>query len=268
MKNKTFAFILTLFFVIAGFDYSLAKITIDSNFENGYIGKYQVKEPDTIKIGPVYGHRESWFSFKISGVKGIKVNFTFEWLSKGEVYAPNYNGAINNKAMVTYDGKGYEIIKDVQFSPVSGNVTNDRFTGNYYQKFSHVFREDTAFVCYCAPWSNTTLANLAAELKTDPRVTVDSIGNSKFRNLPLTYFKITDKSIPDKIKKNILVVTREDSYEVGGTWASYGILRYILSNDEVAKTMLKKTVFYILPIFSIDGVAMGHTNYPLLDQND
>ena len=101
------------FLIIIGFSNLYAKITIDANFENGYIGKYQIVEPDIIKIGPLNGNKETWFSFRILGVKRIKVNFIFEWINKGEVYAPNYNGTINNKAMVSYDGKGYEIIKDV-----------------------------------------------------------------------------------------------------------------------------------------------------------
>lgn len=45
-----FTIILSIFLNIETF----AGITIDANFENGYIGKYEIKEPDTINIGPVF----------------------------------------------------------------------------------------------------------------------------------------------------------------------------------------------------------------------
>jgi hypothetical protein len=233
-------------------------MAIDADFENGHLVKYQVVEPDTISIGPLNGNRDRWFSFRLRGVKHRKVNFVFEWQSRGSLDEV-LRVAANDTAMVTYDGKGYEIIKGVEFRPKTPGATS----GNYVQSFSHVFREDEARVAYCAPWSNATLAQLAEELKADPRVAVDSIGNSRFRDLPLTYFRVTDGSASDKPKKKILIVAREDSYEAGGSWAAEGMLRFLLSEDPVAKEMLKRTVFCIFPIFSVDGVAMGHTNFPL-----
>jgi murein tripeptide amidase MpaA len=185
-----------------------------------------------------------------------RVNFVFEWQHQGGLSA-DVGG--NNTAMVTYDGNGYEIVKGAKFSP----KTPDATTGNYLQTFSHVFREDEALVSYCAPWSNTRLASLVRELQADPRVTVASIGSSKLRNLPITYFRITDKALPDKQKRKVLIVGREDSYEAGGSWAAEGMVRFTLSDDAVAREMLKKVVFYVFPIFSVDGVAMGHTNFPL-----
>ena len=44
-------------------------------------------------------------------------------------------------------------------------------------------------------------------------------------------------------------------------------MNFILSEDPVAKEMLKKMVFVIFPIFSVDGVAMGATNFPLNPDN-
>jgi hypothetical protein len=111
------------------------------------------------------------------------------------------------------------------------------------------------------------MAELAQKLKSDKRVEVSSIGNSSIRKLPLTYFKITDKSTPDGGKKKLFLIGREDAYEAGGSWAIEGIMKFLLSNDPVAKEMLKKMVFVIFPIFSVDGVAMGTTNYPLDPQN-
>lgn len=239
-----------------------ANFTIDANFENGNLGIYKIIGDDTISVGPVSRHKDTWFSFKIKGVKHRKITLVFEWLNNAKV-SSNFGGQGNNTAMVTYDGKGFEIVKEVKFALKDPGAD----AGNFIQTMTHTFREDEALVSYCAPWSNTRMADLARKLKSDRRVQIDNIGFSKFRNLPLTYFKVTDKQVPDTAKKKFFITAREDSYEAGGSWAVEGLLNFILSEDPLAKEMLKKMVFVIFPIFSVDGVAMGATNLPLDPHN-
>ena len=241
-----------------------AAITVDAHFENGYIGSYVFTSPDTLELSARSGDLASWYSFRLKGVKGKKINFVIEWKNKGKIFIPNYNGRINDKTMVTYDGKGYEIIKDQEFVPMQPETISDQyFSGKFRQKFSHLFRENEALVSYAAPFPNSRVDQLAEQLKGDPRVTMESIGNSRFKHLPIRYFKLTDSSVPDAGKKRIFITGREDSYEVGGSWATEGIMRFLLSKDPVAVASLKNLVFYIFPIFSVDGVAMGSTNFPL-----
>lgn len=243
-------------------------ISVDANFENGHIGRHVIRDDDTLEIGPLSGDRESWYSFRIKGVKGKRVTFIFEWLPRGRMYLPNFNGRVNEKAMITYDGLGYELVKDQKLAPKDANrIEGEYFTGNWLQTYSHTFREDEALVSYAAPFTNTHLADLAAKLQGDPRVTVGTIGQSRMRKLPITYFRITDANVPDAGKKRIFLTGREDSYEVGGTWAVEGVRRFLLSDDPVAVELRRRTVFYLFPILSVDGVAMGATNYPLNEDN-
>ena len=235
--------------------------TLDFNFENGNLGPHKITG-DTIFVGPVSIHKDTWFSFKIKGVKHRKLTMVIEWLNNAKV-SSNFAGQGNNTAMITYDGKGFEIVKDVNFALKDA----ENNAGNFIQTLTHTFREDEAHVTYCAPWSNARMAALAQQLKNDRRVEIENIGFSKFKNLPLTCFKITDKQIPDTDKKKLFLIAREDSYEAGGSWAVEGIMNFILSDDPVAKEMLKKMVFVIFPIFSVDGVAMGATNFPLEPDN-
>lgn len=237
-------------------------IIIDTNFENGHLDHYKIVGSDMIYVGPISHHKDTWFSFRIKGVKNKKITMIFEWINS-QPLPKNFNGAVNNTGMVTYDGKGFEIIKDVTFAFKDPSSN----TGNYIQTFVHTFRNDNAMVSYCAPWSNTRMTALAAELKTDKRVRIDTIGFSKFKKLPLAYFRITDRNVPDSDKVKFFLIAREDSYEAGGSWALEGLMKYILSDDPVAIEMLKKMVFIIFPIFSVDGVAIGSTNYPLDPEN-
>jgi hypothetical protein len=237
------------------------ELVIDFNFENGNLGTYKI-EGNTISIGPVSRHKDTWFSFTIKGVKHKKITMVIEWTNKTRV-SSNFDGQGNNTAMITYDGNGFEIVKDVKFELKDpGNNA-----GNFIQTIHHTFREDEAHVTYCAPWSNTHMAELSQKLKSDPRVTIGSIGFSKFKNLPMTYYRITDKTVATSDKKKLFLVGREDSYESGGSWAIEGIINFILSDDPVAKEMLKTMEFLIVPIFSVDGVAMGATNFPLKPDN-
>ncbi len=234
-----------------------ATIEIDTDYENGHLLDYRIVG-DTIRVGPLNPHRHRWFSFRITGVKHRRIRFIFEW-------APHDNLPLvmrvnaNDTAMVTYDGKGYEIVADSAWRPNEPGATS----GGYHHTFSHVFGADEALVAYAAPWSNTTLAERTARLAGDRRVTTATIGRSRFRKLPLTYFRITDPDAPDDDKRRILILAREDSYEVGGSWAADGMIRFLLGDDPVARAMLRRTVFIIFPLFSADGVAMGHTNFPL-----
>ena len=240
-----------------------ANISLDANFENGMAVDYRIVEPDTISFGPLSGDKNTWYSFKLKGVKNKKVNFVFEW-KKDRFQDLASIWSCKDTAMVTYDGKGYEIVKNTIFAPKDpSTLSGTTYKGNLLQSFSHVFREDEALVSYFPPWTNTTLANLAEKLKADPRVTIDSIGNSKFKKLPITYFRITDKSVQDTAKKKVLIVGREDSYEAGGSWVAEGMIKFLLSGDTDSKEVIKNTVFYIFPLLSADGVAMGTTNYPL-----
>ena len=239
----------------------LSELTIDFDFENGNLGTHEIKE-NTVVVGPVSRHKDTWFSFKIKGVKHKKVTMVIEWLNSVRATS-NFGGQVNNTAMITYDGKGFEIVKDVNFRLKDPDVED----GNFIQTLHHTFREDEAHVTYCAPWSNTRMAALTAKLESDPRVEVDNIGYSKYKKLPLTYYKITDKDYPDADKKKLFLIAREDSYEAGGSWAAEGVINFLLSGDPVANEMLKKMAFVIFPIFSVDGVAMGATNYPLKPDN-
>jgi hypothetical protein len=260
-RRRIKTFVILIVFIFSGLQ-TFPLIKINSDFENGHFVKYRI-QGDTIFVGPVSGHADTWFNFKISGVKHRNIFIVFEWINKNPIYPGNFNGAINNTGMVSYDGKGFELLKNTKYSFKDPANTS----GNYIETISHTFRENEATVCYCAPWSNTKMANLAKELGSDKRVEVLNIGYSKIKNLPLTYFKITDKSVPEKNKKKIFLTGREDAYEAGGSWAIEGLMRFILSDDPVAKEMLKKMVFIIFPIFSVDGVAMGTTNFPLDERN-
>lgn len=236
-------------------------ISLNFDFENGNLGTHRI-EGDTIFVGPVSRHKDTWFSFKIKGVKHRKVTMIIDWINTAKVTG-NFGGQVNNTAMITYDGNGFEVVKDSRFELKNAEDA----AGNFIQTITHTFREDEAHVTYCAPWTNGRLAEIAARLKSDRRVETGSIGSSKFRNLPLTYFKITDKRVSDENKKKFFLIGREDSYEAGGSWAIEGIMNFILSDDPVAKEMLKKMVFVVFPIFSVDGVAMGATNFPLKPDN-
>ncbi|MFW6145945.1 MAG: M14 family zinc carboxypeptidase [Planctomycetota bacterium] len=235
-----------------------ATIEIDTDYENGHLVDYRIVGPDTIRVGPLNPNRHRWFSFRIKGVEHRRIRFIFEWTAHDDLPLVLRVKA-NDTAMVTYDGKGYEIVKDSAWRPNEPGATS----GGYHHAFSHVFREDEALVAYAAPWSNTTLAELTGRLAGDRRVTTETIGRSRFRKLPLRYFRVTDPDAPDDDKRRILILAREDSYEVGGSWVAEGMIRFLLSDDPVARAMLRRTTFIIFPLFSADGVAMGHTNFPL-----
>ena len=88
-------------------------ISLNFDFENGNLGTHRI-EGDTIFVGPVSRHKDTWFSFKIKGVKHRKVTMIIDWINTAKVTG-NFGGQVNNTAMITYDGNGFEVVKDSRF---------------------------------------------------------------------------------------------------------------------------------------------------------
>ncbi len=252
--------IIVLFFILTAKQDACAKLVITADYDNGHIQSgariNETGDKATVNFGPVSSDKETWFNFKITGCKDKTVNFSCSF--KG---AKTERKVISDFHVVSYKPflKVYDNSYEMMDCSYSDGVT---------ETYSHTFREDTAYVSFSYVVSNTMIDNYINEIRENPFVKVEILGKSTFYDLPLYMVTVTDKTVPDKNKKTICLITREDSYEAGGNVALLGALRYLLSKEPSAVEIRKRFVYLFMPLFSRDGVKIGATNFPLDAKGD
>ena len=225
---------------------------VTADYDNGHIstkfaGVHTDGDTVTIDFGAYNPNRESWFNFKITGCKGKTVTFVEK---DGGAGAEAMFHVVSYKPVTAAFDNVYEQTE----TPVKG-------------VWKHTFREDTAQVMFAYPASNVMVDDYIGKIKENPSVEVRSLGQSTLFGLDIPLLLITDKRVADAGKKVVFLLAREDSYEANGTLATLGAVRYLLSDDPMAKDIRKKCVYLVVPILSRDGAKIGATNWPLVKDN-
>ncbi|MCB9248562.1 MAG: T9SS type A sorting domain-containing protein [Ignavibacteriales bacterium] len=217
-----------------------SQITFESDFESGNLSSFEVIDSTSFYVtsiadNGVDGGSTRWIYFRINSVKNkeIKVLFT--------------NSDVT-KAMYSYDNKNFIRFTDEE-TPSNGI---------FFKRFDH----DTVYVAYYAPYTYSHLQNRIAEWTKNSLVKLDTLGFSP-KGLPIQELTITDKSIPDSLKKSIWIHARTHCSETPSSWQFDGIMDELTSNKEVINSYLKETVFHMIPFTTPDGVYYGRsrTNY-------
>jgi hypothetical protein len=227
-----------------------AEVAVTADYDNGHIstkfkGVKQEGDAATIDFGDYNPNRESWFNFKITGCKDKTVTFIEKDANPGPAFH-----VVTYKPTTSAFDNAYEMTE----APVKG-------------VWKHTFREDTAYVMFAYPATNGMVDDYMGKIRENPSVEVRSLGKSSLFGLDIPMLVITDKGVPDKGKKVVFLVSREDSYEAGGTLMLLGAVRYLLSDDAMAREIRKKFIYVVVPILSRDGAKIGATNWPLQKDN-
>lgn len=69
--------------------------------------------------------------------------------------------------------------------------------------------------------------------------------------------RLTDPETSSADKAKILLTARNHPYETGGSFVTEEIIRFLLSDCEEARKVLKENEVYVLPMMNPDGVALG-----------
>lgn len=223
---------------------SSGSIKASEGFDNAHIRTNMTidEKTSTIDYGKVDMNKETFYYYKLTGVKGKTITFLNDTCTH---VSPVEYRLVSYKPLTTINANSYEMV------PVTGKV------------YTHTFRENTAWVAWHYVASNDMIDNYIKSISRSPYVSVESLGNTAFFNLTIPLVTVTDKSVPDKDKKVVLMISREDSYESNGTVVVMGAMQYLLSKDPEAAEIRKHTIYKFLPIFSRDGTKLGATNWPL-----
>lgn len=104
-----------------------------------------------------------------------------------------------------------------------------------------------------------TLLYDIAQWRKSPFVTVDSVGLTV--QLRTMYTVTIQDTAPDPLhaRKRVWVHARTHPNEVQGTWVTNEMIKALLADDTLGRTLRQRYVFNIMPMYNIDGVELGGT---------
>lgn len=218
-----------------------SQITFDADFESGNLKSVSTTDSVTYYVETHSDIGGRWFYFRINGVKNKFIRVEI-------VTSP----ADFSRAMYSYDDINYERFSETE-SPSFG-------------VFEKEFIEDTVYVAYYTPYTYQMLQENLEQWKENEYVKLDTIGYTQ--NLfPLQEMIVTDHAIDNSEKLNVWIHARTHPGETPSSWQFDGIVRELLSNDEVINYYLSKIKFHLIPFTNPDGVYFGRsrTNFDYVD---
>ena len=217
---------------------------ITANFDAGNIDVISLEDKKDIQLAirPDVGEEFfQWFNFRLSGEIGEQ--YVLNIVNAGA--ASYLEGWENYQAVASYD-------REYWF----------RLPTSYKDGKLTIVAElecDTIQIAYFAPYSYERHQDLLAAVQTHPLVSVEHLGETLDKR-DLTLLKIADgDSSSDKSKRNIWITARQHPGETMAEWLVEGLLYSLLDSDNaIAKLLLEKANFYIVPNMNPDGSVRGH----------
>ncbi|WP_026375447.1 M14 family metallopeptidase [Aestuariibacter salexigens] len=213
---------------------------ISSNFDSGNIQVIHAQDPQDISLRINKDNQSDfyqWFHFRLDSTPFVEHRITIGDL-KGSAYPNGWN---NYQAVVSYDRDEWFRV-DSEFD---GDNLTIHFTPEYAQ----------TYFAYFAPYSYERHLDLLARAQMSFDASVVNLGNTlDGRDLSLIQVGQQEEG-----KKQVWITARQHPGETMAEWLVEGLLERLLDEDDgVARALLDKAVFYIVPNMNPDGSVRGH----------
>jgi murein tripeptide amidase MpaA len=215
-------------------------LRISSTFDSGNILVKSAEDPSDIRLdirSDNGSHFYQWFHFRLSGAAGVACRLVIE-NAGGAAYTGGWEGY---QAVASSDRENWVRIETAyQDGQLILTLTPDA---------------DAVWIAYFAPYSMARHDALIAACQASERATLDVIGETlDGRDM--------DRLIvgePGEGKKTLWITARQHPGETMAEWAAEGLLERLLDDaDPVARDLLDRAVFHIVPNMNPDGSFRGH----------
>ncbi len=234
-------------------------IQVNDNFESGSLGTWRIEHETTLVISPRMEYDQdhvnsamTWFYGRLSNVLDREVTVRMEGLDY-TVYNGQKGNILpyerNTRPVYSYDGAAWERFTDCSFQKDSKTFT-----------IRQIFSRESVWIAYIPPYTFSRLESLLSEIRNSPGVVVDSVGKS-VEGRPIYLVHVTDHSRSDLDRPLAWIAARQHAFEAGGSWAVEGMIRFLVSDDPVARNLRSRVQFVICPMLNPDGVARGSTRF-------
>jgi hypothetical protein len=219
-------------------------------FENGSPLQWETEADGTIRIHVLYDYeRDSpnraagHWHFQLQGKPGS--DHTLVLGSFNNIYNGKPGGAVGKKTIcfVSPDGRKWKAIP------------GGYLEGNRLRLRVHLDC-DSLYLARLEPYRLSDLDRFLAEVRGHRWAEVTPIGKTA-EGRALEIVRAGDPDAPCRV----LIRARSHAWEPGGNWVVQGLVRALLTDDEVSRRCRKQYCLYVMPMANKDGVARGLTRF-------
>lgn len=215
-------------------------VSISSHFDSGNIEVVQAHNPQDIQLNIRKDSNSDffqWFHFRVQGAKGVPCKMRL--LNAAE--STYVEGWEDYQACASYDGKDWFRVKTA------------------YQDqelvIEHQPEYDSVFYAYFAPYSFERHLELLNTAQLSPLCTLHLLGQT----VDGRDFNLLEVSATPNPEHNIWIIARQHPGETMAEWYMEGLIQSLLdSNNSVARALVKKARFFLVPNMNPDGAARGN----------
>ena len=218
---------------------------ISSDFDGGKITCVACAEPGDIRLEiPRDSNSDfyQWFYFRLTGARALDCTLTI--VNAGGATYPS--GWKDYRAVASYDRQDWFRVP----TDFDGTVLTIR----------HAPASDSVYYAYFAPYSMERHADLIGETLTSSLVRLEVLGATlDGQDIDLLHIGAPTGTAGAAQKRHCWVLARQHPGETMAEWWMEGFLRRLLDGaDPVARELLKRAVFHVVPNMNPDGSRRGN----------
>ena len=218
----------------------MASMKIASNFESGNIEVINAIDNQDIQLALRPDNQSEfaqWFHFRLETTPHEEHNFRLINLEKS-AYPEGWE---NYDVVASYDRE--------EWFRVPASFDGSTLSFSFYPEYRSVY------FAYFAPYSYDRHLDLLHQAQLHPDTRLETLGQTH-DELDISLLTIGE---PSAEKKKIWITARQHPGETMAEWFIEGLLQRLLdTTDTLARAVLDKAVFYIVPNMNPDGGVRGH----------
>jgi murein tripeptide amidase MpaA len=220
-------------------------ITVSCQFDSGAIEVVRADDPGDIALrirNDNAADIAQWFHFRLQGAAGKPV--TLRFMNAGQcAFAKGWEGY---RVVTSHDRQHWQRI-DTEYD---GTVMTARFTPD----------SNSVYLAYFEPYSWERHLDLIASAATSDHVQVERLGASPDgRDMDLLRITDATSTVADADKRVVWLIARQHPGEAMAEWFAEGFLERLLdADDPVARVLLQRCVFHVVPNMNPDGSVRGN----------
>lgn len=215
---------------------------ISDSFDAGNIEVVNADDPQDVRLRIRKDHNSDhyqWFHFRVCGARAIALRLRIE-NAGGASYVDGWQGY---HACFSYDRRTWRRVADTRYA--DGTLT-----------IAHTPEHDAVYYAYFAPYSMERHHDLIARSLSSPRVRHQLLGKT-LDGQDLDLLHVSERT--GTAKKRCWIIARQHPGESMAEHLIEGLLARLLDPDDpVARALLAKAEFWIVPNMNPDGSRRGH----------
>ena len=256
---RVFLFFIPFFVCIASVSAEeSAPIRFNSNFPGGSLGKIvPLESPDSFRCHIPGQYNESgrnrqtsWFFFRIENVKDRNITLVMtDYIGEYDLRP----GAVPMKATIapvsSEDGQTWRHIDTMDWDNEKKEATLRLRPAT-----------DVLWIAHVPPYTHDRILKFLDDLDTSPHARIEVFGETvEHRSLHLV--TITDWNVADEEKKHVFLMARQHAWEAPTSLVGEGAMRFLISDDPLAKKIRSEAVVSFMPTLDPDGCQSGAVRF-------